>query len=275
MFGREGTEHKATIRESGYRASLVALSIPRIREGLPSWHYIAALRVLAAAVVPFSPSPSPTPSTAPPEIAHVVTSDRSDETLRNSVRTTYVVTAADIARNGYRTVADALANVPGVKIANYGPIGTQVDYGIRGTSSAQVLVLVDGQPAPGGLAIRWNLARFQPPASRASKSSKAAARHSMAPARSAASSTSSPTGAACPRRRRCDTASFDDTELHAQGAGLTFDRVVAANNYALPPDSIDGIPGPTTRNSPYQGTTARYGFEHALGAIRRFLSRFA
>ena len=59
---------------------------------------LAALRVLAAAVVSFSPTPSPTPS-ALPQIAHVVTADRSDETLRNSVRTTYVVTAADIASN--------------------------------------------------------------------------------------------------------------------------------------------------------------------------------
>ena len=44
-----------------------------------------ALRVLAAAVIPLSPTPSPTP-TALPQIAHVVTSDRADETLRFTPR---------------------------------------------------------------------------------------------------------------------------------------------------------------------------------------------
>jgi len=226
---------------------------------------LAALRVLAAAVVSFSPSPSPSPSPLP-QIAHVVTSDRSDETLRNSVRTTYVVSADDIARNGYRTVADALENVPGVEIAAYGPIGTQVDYGIRGTSSAQVLVLIDGQPAPGGLADSVELGTL---------STAGVARVEVV---EGGGSTLYGTGAiggiinvitngATPANATLRYGTFDDTELHAQGAGFTFDRVVAANNYALPPDSIGGIPGPATRNSPYQGTTARYGFDRALGAV--------
>ncbi|MGB6062971.1 MAG: TonB-dependent receptor [Candidatus Aquilonibacter sp.] len=228
---------------------------------------LAALRVLAAAVVSFSPSPSPSPApSALPQIAHVVTSDRSDETLRNSVRTTYVVSADEIARNGYRTVADALENIPGVEIANYGPIGTQVDYGIRGTSSAQVLVLVDGQPAPGGLADSVELGTL---------STAGVARIEVV---EGGGSTLYGTGAiggivnvitngATPANATLRYGTFEDTELHAQGGGFTFDRVVATNNYALPPDSIGGIPGPTTRNSPYQGTTARYGFDHALGAI--------
>ncbi|MGC2243910.1 MAG: TonB-dependent receptor plug domain-containing protein, partial [Candidatus Aquilonibacter sp.] len=216
---------------------------------------LAALRVLAAAVVSFSPSPSPSPApSALPQIAHVVTSDRSDETLRNSVRTTYVVSADEIARNGYRTVADALENIPGVEIANYGPIGTQVDYGIRGTSSAQVLVLVDGQPAPGGLADSVELGTL---------STAGVARIEVV---EGGGSTLYGTGAiggivnvitngATPANATLRYGTFEDTELHAQGGGFTFDRVVAANNFALPPDSIGGIPGPTTRNSPYQGTT--------------------
>lgn len=96
----------------------------------------------------FDPTPSPSPS-APPEIAHVYTSDRSDETLKNAARTTYVVTHAQIVRYGYRTVAEALADVPGVQILPYGGLGASANYGIRGSESAQVLVLVDGEPAPG------------------------------------------------------------------------------------------------------------------------------
>jgi vitamin B12 transporter len=225
----------------------------------------AALRLLAAATVAFSPSPSPSP-TALPQIAHVVTSDRSDETLRNSVRTTYVVSADDIARNGYRTVADALENIPGVEIADYGPIGTQVDYGIRGTSSTQVLVLIDGQPAPGGLADSVELGTL---------STAGVARIEVV---EGGGSTLYGTGAvggiinvitdgATPATATLRYGTFDDTELHVQGAGFSFDRVVASNDYALPADATNGVPNPATRNSPYQGTTARYGFDRALGAI--------
>lgn len=94
-----------------------------------------------------APSPSPTP--APRDIAHVYTTDRSDETLNNATRTTYVVTREQIARYGYRTVGEALESLPGVNALPYGPLGSSVNYGIRGSSTSQVLVLVDGMPAPG------------------------------------------------------------------------------------------------------------------------------
>jgi vitamin B12 transporter len=259
----EGPEHRY---DPQVRISPQALCITHSsRKGRLAMFAFTALRVLAAATVAFSPSPSPSPS-ALPQIAHVVTSDRTDETLRNSVRTTYVVSAADIARNGYRTVADALTNVPGVEIAAYGPIGTQVDYGIRGTSSAQVLVLIDGQPAPGGLADSVELGTL---------STAGIARIEVV---EGGGSTLYGTGAiggiinvitdgATPVTATLRYGTFNDTELHAQGAGFTFDRVVATEGYSLPPSSANGIPNPTTRNSPYQGTTARYGFDHALGAL--------
>lgn len=96
----------------------------------------------------FAPTPSPSPS-APPEIAHVYTSDRSDQTLKNTARTTYIVTHDQIVRYGYRTVAEALSAVPGMQILPYGGLGASANYSMRGSESAQVLVLVDGQPAPG------------------------------------------------------------------------------------------------------------------------------
>lgn len=228
---------------------------------------LAALRVLAAAVVSFSPTPSPTPS-ALPQIAHVVTADRSDETLRNSVRTTYVVTAADIARNGYRTVTDALVEVPGVEIGNYGPIGSSAQYGIRGSSSTQVLVLIDGQPAPGGLANSVDLSTF---------STAGVSRIEVV---EGGGSTLYGTGAvggiinvitntqhASPSATLRD-GSFDDTEFRFEDQGLSFERIVANNAYALPPTESFGAPNPTTRdNSDYEATTARYGIDHRIGAI--------
>ena len=106
------------------------------------------LGAVGASVLLASPSPSPTAS-AIPQIAHVVTSDRGTETAARSVRTTYVVTAADIARNGYRTVADALERVPGVDVERYGPFGAVTNVSMRGSSPLQVLVLLDGLPMAG------------------------------------------------------------------------------------------------------------------------------
>lgn len=104
-------------------------------------------------VLAFSPSPSPSPSPTPlPEIAHVYTTDRTDETLANAARTTYVVTRQQIDKNGYRTVGESIAHIPGVQIFPYGALGSTVNYSIRGSSSAQILVLIDGLPAPGSFA---------------------------------------------------------------------------------------------------------------------------
>lgn len=100
------------------------------------------------ATLAFAPSPSPSPS-AIPDIAHVYTTDRSDETLKNATRTTYVVTREQIARYGYRTIGEALQSVPGVDVLPYGALGSTDNYGIRGSTTSQVLVLVDGLPAPG------------------------------------------------------------------------------------------------------------------------------
>jgi vitamin B12 transporter len=105
---------------------------------------IAAVAAATAVSATSSPSPSPIP-----QIAHVVTSDRGSEPASRSARTTYVVTAAEIARNGYQTVADALQTVPGVSVIRYGPFGAFASTGIRGSSAQQVLVLLDGLPIAG------------------------------------------------------------------------------------------------------------------------------
>src|SRR5580692_133984 len=117
--------------------------------------------LIAAVVAAASVSPTPSPSASPAlQIAHVVTSDRSDESLTRATRVTFVVTQDQILRNGYRTVGDAIGGVPGVQLEHYGAIGSNDSYGIRGSSSAQVLVLVDGMPARGSFANSVNLGTF-------------------------------------------------------------------------------------------------------------------
>ncbi|HET9031168.1 MAG TPA: TonB-dependent receptor [Candidatus Aquilonibacter sp.] len=211
-----------------------------------------ALRVMAAAAVVVSPSPSPSAS-PPPEITHVVTADRSESTLHNTTRTTYVVTAAQIAQRGFRTVGDALADVPGVEIDRYGGIGSNVSYGIRGSSSAQVLVLFDGMPAPGTFA---NSVQF------GTISTAGVRRIEVV---EGGGSTLYGTGAiggiiniiTDSQTARANASvlygTYGDVELHAQGEGFTLDRVVSQNTYRT--------------NSDYQSTTARAGFDRKIGRV--------
>ncbi|MDE2482810.1 MAG: TonB-dependent receptor, partial [bacterium] len=231
---------------------------------------IGALRVLAAAITAVSPSPTPS---APPQIVHVVTSDRSETTLRNTIRTTFVVTADEIARRGYRTVGDALADVPGVELFNYGPIGASVDYGIRGSSSAQVLVLMDGVPITGSLANSVTLGNLSTVGVRRIEVVEGGG------------STLYGTGAIggiinviTDRTQHPHVlaryGTFDDREVQVGAAGFSFDRTVATNTYALPPslDPFAGTPNPTTRdNGDYRATTVRYDGSRTLRAIRASL----
>ena len=94
-------------------------------------------------------SPSPSPSPAVPQIGTVETSARAPETLQNVTKTVVVITKAQMLQHGYRSVAEALETVPGVNVSTYGATGALSSAGIRGSSSEQVLVLIDGMPAGG------------------------------------------------------------------------------------------------------------------------------
>jgi vitamin B12 transporter len=101
------------------------------------------LLVTAAAVAAPAPSPSPSPLT---EIGRISTSDRHDEPIANTTRTTFVVSQAQIQARGDKTIADALEDVPGVEIYRYGAFGAQANIFVRGASATSVLVMLDGVP---------------------------------------------------------------------------------------------------------------------------------
>jgi vitamin B12 transporter len=107
-----------------------------------------ALALAGAQALAADPPASPAP-TALPEIGRVVTSDRQDEPLRRTARTTYIVTKTEMIARGYVSIADALTTVPGVVVNRYGALGSTATVSIRGSSSAQVLVLLDGRPVAG------------------------------------------------------------------------------------------------------------------------------
>jgi vitamin B12 transporter len=101
------------------------------------------------APAPASPEPSASPAPALSEIGRVQTADRRDEPLRDAVKSTYVVTKAEMLRRGDRTVADALARVPGLNVQRNGPLGALSDLTIDGYRTNEILLLIDGRPAGG------------------------------------------------------------------------------------------------------------------------------
>lgn len=84
------------------------------------------------------------------EVGTVTTSDRRLEPISNTTHPTFVVDRSTIESFGSRTIGEATSQVPGVGIFPYGPFGAQNNYGIRGTTSAQTLVLQDGMPIAAG-----------------------------------------------------------------------------------------------------------------------------
>ena len=74
----------------------------------------------------------------------VVTASREAESIEGTSAAVTVFTREDIDRLQPLTVEDLLRQVPGVHIAANGGRGSTVGLYIRGTSTAQSLVLIDG-----------------------------------------------------------------------------------------------------------------------------------
>ncbi len=217
---------------------------------------LGMLRIFAAVVA--VASPSPTPSTAP-EIAHVVTSDRSEQTLRNTTRTTYVVSAETIAKHGYRTVSDALADVPGVEINRYGPIGSNANVGIRGSSSAQVLFLIDGLPASGGFANSVTVGTISTVGVRRIEVVEGGGSTLYGTGSIGGIINVITDGQSKNARASATFGSFGDRELRLSADGFSLERIVATNGY--------DVPGGSLANSDYAATTARFGLDRTFGTL--------
>lgn len=74
----------------------------------------------------------------------VITANRTAEDRKDSTAAVTVFTRADIDRLQPTNVADLLSRVPGVQIQQSGGRGSTTGVFIRGTKTAQTLVLVDG-----------------------------------------------------------------------------------------------------------------------------------
>ncbi|MEO9869351.1 TonB-dependent receptor plug domain-containing protein [Ekhidna sp.] len=77
----------------------------------------------------------------------VVTGTKSEIPVEKSGKSIFKITRKDIENSSARSVADLLNEVPGVQMdGNFGPLGTNIDYFVRGASSKRTLVLIDGVP---------------------------------------------------------------------------------------------------------------------------------
>lgn len=94
-------------------------------------------------------------STTRLDTVHVTVSSRAGDGLATSSRSVAVITRDEIARRPARTVPDLLATMLGVEITRRSP--AQADIAMRGSSSSQVLVLVDGVRATDQLSSHFTL----------------------------------------------------------------------------------------------------------------------
>ncbi len=74
----------------------------------------------------------------------VVTPSGSEMELASMGHSVTVITAEDIVSAGWRTLPEALRTVPGLYLSQSGAPGSTVSISIRGSRTAQVLVMVDG-----------------------------------------------------------------------------------------------------------------------------------
>lgn len=91
-----------------------------------------ALALMLAALA----SPDPGPSASPPTLGTITV---------EAGRETYVLTAADLRRLGAQTVGDAMRFVPGAVVVDFGQPGQLQTVALRGASSSETLVLLDGR----------------------------------------------------------------------------------------------------------------------------------
>ena len=76
----------------------------------------------------------------------VVTAARMAQKLPDTLPSTTVISAADIAASPAVDVPDLLRQFVSVNVAQTGPAGSQASVFVRGANSNQVLVLIDGAP---------------------------------------------------------------------------------------------------------------------------------
>ncbi len=124
------------------------------KEFVVKFLYLVTLFLCAASLSTPGAYAQDNPSSEPIETI-VVQATRLDQQLFQVGSSIDVITAADLEQGGYQFVTDALAAVAGVTVNQNGAYGGSAAVRIRGASTEQTLVLVDGvvvndSSSPGG-----------------------------------------------------------------------------------------------------------------------------
>src|SRR5437879_850126 len=101
---------------------------------------IATVIMMPLAAV-LSPAAAQEPKTLEPVVVTATKLEEPQERLGAAVS---VITEDDLKVYNYATVGDALRQVPGLEIQRSGSLGKLTEIRIRGTSTSQVQVLIDG-----------------------------------------------------------------------------------------------------------------------------------
>jgi vitamin B12 transporter len=107
---------------------------------------IAAPQTQPAATA--SPAAAPTPTPVPKSLGGVVvTAQRHPTPPEGTSRQVWTISGVELERLGAMTAADALRFIPGTVVQQYGTYGSLATAALRGASSSQTLVLINGEPA--------------------------------------------------------------------------------------------------------------------------------
>ena len=140
------------------------LFAPHTCRALPGWKSIAPLMaMLASSVVATGAVAEPANVSAKKKLETiVVTATRIEQTTTETGSKVRIIDAEELRAMGFSHALDALARAPGVTVNQNGTFGGSATVRIRGASSDQTLVLVDGvavndASSPGG---GYNFARL-------------------------------------------------------------------------------------------------------------------
>ena len=120
-----------------------------------SWHRVVArlarpllllpaLPFVSVPVIPAQAQPAPSPPTF--ELPEIDVAGKRPQLPSTTPASISIISAEEIARLGVLTVADALRVLPELRIKGSGGPGSLTTVSIRGSSSTEVLILLDGVP---------------------------------------------------------------------------------------------------------------------------------
>lgn len=104
--------------------------------------------ILAIAVASLLPATSSLAQEAAADETMVVTANRFEQVDGAVLAQTVVVTKEDISKLQANSLVDVFRTLPSVEVAQYGGRGQNASFFVRGGSSSQVLVLMDGARMP-------------------------------------------------------------------------------------------------------------------------------